>query len=154
MRGAYLFTKDRSSWWKLWYSPGQNADNCKTSRDPKTREDDTLDVFFGLDDSLGSCLKLPDGNTVKGEIESVSFVPASSHTMRIIVTAPLGKAIIPDEVLSACDQSNNTQLPTLATVSLRYAFVIKGRRIVPQPGNPPTEYGFAVAPTTNYRPFK
>jgi hypothetical protein len=185
MRGAYLFTKDRASWWKLWYSPGQNADNCKkitasdardllvcqasdshqgvadsflylldASRDPKTREDDTLDVFFGLDDSLGSCLKLPDGNTVKGEIESVSFVPASSHAMRIIVTARLGKAIIPDEVLSACDQSNNTRPPTIATVSLRYAFVIKGRRIVPQAGNPPTKYGFAMAPTTGYWPFK
>jgi hypothetical protein len=186
MRGAYLFTKDRSSWWKLWYNPGENADDCKritasdardllvcqasdshqgvadsflylldASQDPSTRENDTLDVFFGLDDSLGSCVKLPDGNTVKGEIESVSFAPASSaHAMRIIVTARLGKAVIPDEVLSACDQSNNTRQPTVATVSLRYEFVVKGRKIVPEPGNPPTEYGFAVAPTTGYQPFK
>jgi hypothetical protein len=185
MRGAYLFTKDRSFWWKLWYSPGQIADACKkitasdardllvcaasdshqgvgdsflylldASRDPKTREDDTLDVFFGLDDSLGSCLKLPDGNTVKGEIESVSFAPASSYPMRIIVTARLGKAAVPDDVLSACDQSNNARPPTIATVSLRYEFVLNGRKIVPEPGNPPSEYGFAVAPTTAYQPFK
>jgi hypothetical protein len=186
MRGAYLFTKDRSSWWKLWYNSRENTDDCKkvaasdgrdllvchawdshqgvgdsflylldASQDPSTGGDDTLDVFFGLDDSLGSCLKLPDGNTVKGEIESVSFAPASSsHAMRITVTARLGKAVIPDEVLTACDLSNNTRPPTIATVSLRYAFVLKGRKIVPEPGNPPNEYGFAVAPTTSYRPFK
>jgi hypothetical protein len=186
MRGAYLFTKDRSTWWKLWYSPGQNADDCKkvadsdgrdllvclasdmhhgvgdsflylldASQDPSTRENDTLDVFFGLDDSLGSCVKLPDGDTVKGEIESVSFAPASTpRPLRITVNARLGKAVIPDEVLSICDQSNNTQPPTIATVSLRYEFIFNGRKIVPQPGNPATEYGFAVAPTTSYQPFK
>jgi hypothetical protein len=124
-------------------------------QDPSQRENDTLDVFFGLDDSLGSCVKLPNGNTVKGEIEAVSFAPASSSpAVRITVTARLGKAVIPDEVLSACDQSNNTRQPTIATVSLRYAFVFNGRKMVPQPGNRPTLYGFAVAPTTGYRPFK
>jgi len=186
LRGAYLFTKDRSSWWKLWYSPGENADDCKKvaapdgrdllvcaasdmhqgvgdsflylldpGQDPSTRENNTLDIFFGLDDSLGSCVKLPDGNTVKGEIESVSFGPApASHGLRITVVAQLGKAIIPDAVLSDCDQSNNTRLPSIATASLRYNFILNGRKIVPEAGNPPTEYGFAVAPTTGYRPFK
>jgi hypothetical protein len=186
MRGAYLFTKDRSSWWKLWYSPGENTDDCKkltasdgrdllvcqasdmhhgvadsflylldAGQDPSTRENDTADIFFALDNSLGSCVKLPDGSTVKGEIESVSFAPASTpHPPRITVTARLGKAVIPDEVLSACDQSNNTRQPIVATVSLRYEFTFNGRKIVPEPGNPPTEYGFAVAPTTAYRPAK
>ncbi len=120
-----------------------------------TRADDTVDIFFGLDDSLGSCVRVPNGATVTGKIESVSFTPASAaHSLRIIVTAQLGKAAIPDRVLAACDQSNNTHLPTIATVSLRYKFILSGRKIVPQPGNPPTEYGFAVAPTTAYRPWK
>ena len=186
MRGAYLFTKDRSAWWKLWYVPGENSDDCKkltasdgrdllvcqasdshqgvydsflylldAGQDPNTRADDTLDVFFGLDDSLGSCLKLPDGTTVTGEIESISFSPASAaQALRISIAARLGKAAIPDQVLAACDQSNNTQPPTIATVSLRYNFIFNGRKMVPQPGNPPTQYGFAVAPTTAYRPWK
>lgn len=186
MSGAYLFTKDRSSWWKLWYSPGENADDCKkiaasdgrdllvcqasdshhgvadsflylldAGQDPNARENDTLDIFFGLDDSLGSCVKLPDGGTVKGEIESVSFAPASTpDPLRITVTARLGKAVIPDEVLSICDQSNGTRQPIIATVSLRYEFTFNGRKIWPEPGNPPTEYGFAIAPTTSYRPAK
>jgi hypothetical protein len=29
MSGAYLFTKEGSSWRKVWYSSGQNADDCK-----------------------------------------------------------------------------------------------------------------------------
>ena len=124
-------------------------------RDPNTQENDTLDVFFGLDDSLGSCVKLPDGNTVKGEIESVVFAPASTaRPLRITVTARLGKAVIPDEVLGICDQSNNTRVPMVATVSLRYEFTFNGRKLVPEPGNPPTEYGFAVAATTAYQPMK
>jgi hypothetical protein len=185
MRGAYLFTKDRSYWWKLWYSPRENADDCKKiaaadgrdvlicqasdmhqgvadsflylldpGLDP-TQQPDTMDIFFGVDDSLGSCVKLPDGSTVKGEVESVSFSPASPPSAtRITVTARLGKAIIPDRVLSICDQSNNTRPPAIATVSRRYQFLFNGKRIVPQRTNPPTAYGFAMPPTTSYRPWK
>ena len=185
MRGAYLFTKDQSSWRKLWYSPRENADDCKKvpasggrdllicqasdmhqgvgdfflylldpGLDP-TRQPDTMDIFFGLDDSLGSCVTLPDGSTVKGEIESVSFSPASPPpATRITVTARLDKAVIPDQVLSICDQSNNTRPPTIATVSMRYQFLFNGKKIVPQRTNPPTAYGFAVPPTTTYRPWR
>ena len=98
-------------------------------------------------------MKLPDGTTITGEIESVSFLPAPAHTARITVVARLGKAVIPDDVLSTCDLSNGTRQPTIATVSLRYQFMFNGKRIVPQRRNPPTAYGFAVPPTTSYRPF-
>jgi len=41
--------------------------------DPRTREDNSLDLFFDVTDSLGSCVALPEGNTLSGKIESVSF---------------------------------------------------------------------------------
>jgi hypothetical protein len=40
----------------------------EADRDPSTRKDNSLDIFFGLDDSLGSCTQLPDGTTVSGKI--------------------------------------------------------------------------------------
>ncbi len=148
MSGAYLFTKEGSSWRKVWYGAGENASDCKkltgsdgrdllvcegadmhqgvgdwflylldAGQDPSKREDNTLDIFFGVDDSLGGCTQLPDGAVVSGAIESVSFSPAKApHAVRISVTARLGKAAIPAKILSDCYIKPN---PTIAAVRIR-----------------------------------
>jgi hypothetical protein len=184
--GAYLFTREGSSWRKVWYAAAENASDCKkltgsdgrdllvcegadmhqgvgdwflylldAGQDPSQRKDDTLDIFFGLDDSLGGCTQLPDGTVVSGAIESVSFSPAkASHAMRITVTARLGKAAIPAKIMSDCDQSNGKILPTIATVRRRYEFLFNGRKVVPDAKNPPTDRAWAVAPLTSYRAGK
>jgi len=124
-------------------------------QDPSKQDDNTLNIFFGLDDSLGSCVKLPDDTTLTGAINSVSFAPAPGpHAVRITVTARLGKAAIPDKVLEDCDQSNGEHRPRIATVSRQYGFIFDGQKIVPARRNPPTKYGWAVAPSTSYRPAK
>jgi len=130
--GSYLFTKERSSWRKVWYAAGQNADDCKElpasdGRDLLVCED--RDQHFGvadsflylldagqdptkredrtldiLDDSVGGCKQLPDGIVQSGAIESVSFPQATSpHAVRITVTARLGRAI-PPKILNNFDQ--------------------------------------------------
>ena len=183
MSGAYLFTKERSSWRKVWYAAGENARDCKklpgsdgrdllvcegqdmhqgvgdsflylldAGQDPSTREDNTLDIFFGLDDSLGSCTQLADGTTLSGTIQSVSFSPASKpDTVRITVSARLGKAAIPAKILYDCNQSNFEIRPAITTVLRRYEFLFNGRKIVPDANNPPMEHAWAVAPQTSYR---
>jgi hypothetical protein len=50
-------------------------------QDPSKREDNTLDIFFGLDDSLESCTQLPDGTVQSGRIESVSFFPPARRIL-------------------------------------------------------------------------
>ena len=185
MSGAYLFTKEASSWRKVWYGPGENASDCKrvtasdgrdllvcegadmhqgvgesflylldAGHDPSKREDNSLDIFFGLYDSLGSCTQLQDG-TLSGKIESVSLIPASAlGAVRITVTARLGKAVIPDKILYSCNQSDFKRRPTIATVLRRYQFVFDGQKVVPDERNPPTENGWAVAPMTSYSAAK
>lgn len=186
MSGAYLFTRERSSWRKVWYGAGENASDCKklsatggrdvlvcegqdthqgvgdsflylldAGQDPSKREDNTLDIFFGLDDSLGSCTALPDGTVLSGAIESVLFSPASApHNVRITVTARLGKAAIPDKILYECNQSNFNIRPEIVTVLRRFEFLFDGQNIVPDAKNPPTEHKWALAPLTSYRTQK
>jgi hypothetical protein len=104
--GAYLFTKERSSWRRVWYRAGENASDCKklTGSDGRdllvcegadmhqgvgdwflylldagqdpSKVEDNIVGFFGLDDSLGGCTQLPDGTVLTGAIEAVSFSPA------------------------------------------------------------------------------
>jgi hypothetical protein len=120
--------------------------------DPSKRENDTLDTFFGLDDSLGACLKMPDGKVQTGEIESVSFGPVSaSRTVRITVVARLGKALVPENAMSTCIEGPK---PLIATVSRCYQFTFNGKKIVPGLRDPSTKYGFAEAPTTSYQAVK
>jgi hypothetical protein len=123
-------------------------------QDPSKRQEDTLDIFFGLDDSLGGCTELPDGTVLTGAIESVFFSPAKAHTVRISVTARLGKAAIPAKIMNDCDQSNGKIRPAIATVPRRYEFLFDGRKVVPDAKNPPTKYAWAVAPLTSYSPVK
>jgi len=123
-------------------------------QDPSKREDNTLDIFFGLDDSLGGCTQLPDGTVLSGAIESVSFSPTKAHAVRISVTARLGKAAIPTKIMSDCDQSDGKIRPIIATVPRRYEFLFNGRKIVPDAKNPPTDRAWVVAPVTSYRPGK
>lgn len=175
--GVYLFTRDRSRWLKVWYNPSQNLDDCKklTGSDGRDRlvcaasdmhfgvadsflylvdpgldpdrQPDTWDVFFAVNDSLGGCVKMPDGTTVTGKIESVALVPAPQPpAVRITATARLGKAQIPDEVMSACDEGAK---PAIATVSRRYEFLFDGKKIQPDPKNPPID-----PPTTSYQAVK
>lgn len=186
MSGAYLFTKERSSWRKVWYGAGWNASDCKKLRgsggrdllvcegrdmhqgvgdsflylldpgqDPSKREDNTLAIFFGLDDSLESCTQLPDGTAQSGRIESVSFSAAGApDTVRITVTARLGKAAIPARILYDCNQSDGKIRPAIVTVLRRYEFVFNGQTVVPDAKNPPTENAWAVAPRVSYRSGK
>jgi len=183
MSGAYLFTRERFAWRKVWYGAGENASDCKKlsgsdgrdvlicegqdmhqgvgdsflylldpGQDRSKRADNILDIFFGLDDSLGSCTQLPDGTVLRGAIESVAFSPASApNTMRITVTARLGKAAIPARILDDCNQSNFTIRPTIVTVLRRYVFLFNGQKVEPDAKNPPTEHAWAVAPRTSYR---
>jgi len=183
MSGAYLFTRERSSWRKVWYGAGENASDCKkltgsdgrdflvcegqdmhqgvadsflylldAGQDPGKREDNTLDIFFGLDDSLGSCTQLPDGTAVSGSIKSVSFSPSSEpHAVRISVTARLGKAAIPAKILYDCNQSDGKIRPKIATVLRRYEFLFDGRKVVLDSKNPPTEHAWAIAPQTSFQ---
>lgn len=184
MSGAYLFTKDGSSWRKVWYAAGENASDCKkllgsdgrdllvcegqdmhqgvadsflylldAGRDPRTREDNSLDIFFGLDDSLGSCTALPDGTVLSGKIESVSFSAKDvRNIVGITVIARLGKAAIPERILHDCVQSNGNARPAMATVLRRYDFLFDGRKVLPKAKNPPTENAWAVAPRTSHHP--
>jgi hypothetical protein len=186
MSGAYLFTKQGSSWRKVRYNPGWNADDCKKlpgsdgrdrlvceatdghqgfadsflylldpGRDPRERENNSLDVFLDATDSLGSCVALPDGTVLSGKIESVTFDPAEeAHAVRITVATRLGKAIIPEKTMFACDQSDCKRKPTVTTVLRRYEFHFDGQKVVPLPGNPPVTSGVAEAPTTSYQPPK
>jgi len=180
--GTYLFTKDQAFWRKVWYDPRENTDDCKKlaasdsrdllvcsaqdmhqglgdsflylldpGQDPDWKPQ-TLDIFFGVDDTVGGCVKMPDATTVSGTIEQVTFVPAPKPPqVRISVKARVGKAVIPDAVLNAC-YTGIPATPAIATVSLRYNFIFTGQKIVAAPGNPPTKYNFAVAPLTAYHP--
>jgi hypothetical protein len=175
--GVYLLTKNRSLWLKVWYNPHQNLDDCKklTGSDGRDRlvcaasdmhfgvadsflylvdpgldpdrQPDTWDLFFTVDDSLGGCVKMPDGTTVTGEIESISFAPEPQPpAVRITANARLGKAQISDKILSACEQGAK---PSIATVSRRYEFLFDGKKILPDPKNPPID-----PPTTSYQAVK
>ena len=183
MSGAYLFTKAGSSWRKVRYMAGMNADDCKKlpgsdgrdrlvceaadmhqgfsdvflylldpGRDPHDRDEDSLGVFLDVTDSLGSCVALSDGTVLKGEIESVSFAPAREpHAVRITVATRLGKAVIPEKIMTACDQSDRKTKVIVATIARRYEFLFDGQKIVPLPGNPALQSGvMAEAPTTSY----
>ena len=182
MSGAYLFTKQGSSWRKVRYTAAENADDCKklpgsdgrdllvcessdmhqgvadwflylmdAGRGQSRNEDGPLQVFFGIEDSFGSCVNLADGGMTTGRIESVSFVPASTvPSVRIIVTARLGKAVLPDKAMKKC-QPGREKGVTLTTVPRRYVFLLDGRKITPARGNPPMESTVAVAPKTSYR---
>lgn len=186
MSGAYLFTKQGSSWRKVRYTPGWNADDCKKlggsdgrdrlvceaadmhqgfadsflylldpGREPRGQEDNSLDVFLDVTDSLGACVALSDGTVLSGKIESVTFTPAGeAHQVRISVATRLGKAIIPEKIMFACDQSDRKLKPTVATVLRRYEFLFDGQKVVPLPGNPPANAGVAEAPTTSFQPPK
>jgi hypothetical protein len=186
MSGAYLFTKQESSWRKVRYVAGANADDCKKlpGSDGRDRlvceaadmhqgfgdsflylldpgrdrrpEDNSLEVFLDVTDSLGSCVALSDGTVLSGKIESVSFAPASEpHGTRITVVTQLGKAVIPERIISGCNQSNRKPKVTVATVARRYEFLFDGQKVVSLPGNPAMQNGvMAEAPTTSYRQLK
>lgn len=125
-------------------------------QDPREREDNGLDLFLDVTDSLGSCVALPDGTVLSGQIESVSFTPTSEpHAVRITVATRLGKAVIPEKIMFACDQSDRKLKPTVATVLRRYEFVFDGQKVVPGQGSPPMHNGVvADPPTTSYHPPK
>ena len=167
--GGFLFTKDGASWRKVWYGASEAEDHCKklTAADgrdllvceaqdmhqgfadtflyvmvPGKTEENGLNIFFSVDDSLGSCVSLPDGAVESGSIESVSF-----HGTRIVVVAQVGKAIVPQKVLEDCGMSNFQRKPIITTVRRRYEFLFDGQNVTPIPGNPPTE-----APVTSWSP--
>jgi hypothetical protein len=120
-------------------------------RAPGKPEDNSLDVFLDVTDSLGSCVALPDGTVLSGKIESVSFAPSSEpHTVRITVDTRLGKAVIPEKIMSACSGSASKPKLTVATVAQRYEFLFDGQKTVPLPGNPMTQNGTTDAPITSY----
>jgi hypothetical protein len=181
MSGSYLFTKQRASRRKVWYSAGEDADDCKKlpgsdgrdrlvcegsdmhqgvadwflytmdpGQDPQKQENGPLEVFFDVNDTLGSCQTLPEGAMTSSRIESVSFVPVPTHhATRIIVLARLGKAVVPEDAMASCQPGSKNRLD-IATVPRRYRFVFDGRKVTPTPGNPPTEYNVAVAPATSW----
>jgi hypothetical protein len=124
-------------------------------KDPTKREDNTLDIFFGLDDSRGSCVQLPDGTALSGVMESVSFSRASaSHAVRTTVTTRLGRAAIPAKVLYDCNQSDAKIRPTIVTVVRRYRFPFNGQKVEPDAKNTPMQHAWAVAPRRSYRAGK
>ena len=181
MSGSYLFTKQGASWRKVWYSSGEDGDDCKKlpgsagrdllvcegsdmhqgvadwflytmdpGQDPAKQENGPLQVFFDVNDTLGSCQALPGGAMTSGRIESVSFVPvAGRHAIRIVIVARLGKAVVPEDAMASCQPGSKNRL-AIATVPRRYRFVFDGRKISPAPGNPPTDYNVAVAPATSW----
>jgi hypothetical protein len=184
MSGSYLFTKAGPSWRKVWYNAGELADDCKKltgsdgrdrlvcegsdmhqgvadwflywidpGRDPRKEENGPLELFFGVNDTLGSCVYLPGGAIATGKIESVSFVPSPAPSVRILVTARVGKAEVPDKAMESCHPGPQNRL-AITTVQRNYDFVFDGRGVVPRRGNPPTDNGRAIAPTTSYRVAK
>src|SRR5580658_3354462 len=109
----------------------------------KMRETLTWAYFFGVTGTLAACFKLPDGDVDSGKIESVSFVSAPArHAVRIVVTARLGKAAIPDRIFGNCHVLQDKL--RIATVRRRYEFLFDGRRVVPSRTNPPTRYEAAI----------
>ena len=184
--GAFLFTKKGTSWRKVRYSPGENADDCKklTGSDGRDlliceasdghfdgpdwflylmdaghprwetlRDSFGREYFFDVTDTLATCAKLPDGDVLSGNIESVSFMPAPArHAVRILVTARLGKAAIPDKLMEICPVLQGAL--RIATVRRRYEFLFDGQRVAPAPSNPPIENTNAVAPRTSYTAVK
>jgi hypothetical protein len=112
-------------------------------KDPGKIPDNSLDLFFDVMDSLGSCATLPDGTVRSGVIKSVTFQP------RIQVIARVGQATVPAKAMEACDSLHNKV--TIRTVPRRYEFTFDGSKIVPARENPPSENMWtAVAPTTSY----
>ena len=178
MSGAYLFTKDGSGWRKVRYIAGQNADDCKRLTGTDGRDllvcegsdmhqgvadwflylmdvgtDREAAYFLDVNDTLATCTRLPDGDATSGKIESVSFVPASAPSaVRIVVTARLGKAAIPDKLLENCAYREGAL--RIATASRRYEFLFDGKTVVPSHRNPPTENTRAIAPRTSYHTAK
>jgi hypothetical protein len=139
--GAHDMHQGAADWFLYLVDAGQ---------DPAKRDDDALDIFFAVDDTLGGCVKFPDGTVEAGKIDSVSFAPASAEfATRITVTAHLGKAVVPDKALVACVFSQ-PGAPQIATRALQFRFTFGGQSIVPDPANPPMQYGTAVAPVTSY----
>jgi hypothetical protein len=124
-------------------------------RDPRTMDpqDDTSrgDIFFDVGDSLRGCVRLPDGTVLGGAIERVEFVPLEEERqVRIVVTARLGRAVVPNDIFrKACAPGLPSGL-RLATVLRRYEFVFDGQEIVPSADNPPLSNRSAVAPRTSY----
>lgn len=109
------------------------------------------DIFFDVGDSLHSCVRLPDGTVLSGAIERVEFVPLEEQRqVRIVVTARLGRAVVPNDIFrKACAPGVSTGL-RLVTVLRRYGFVFDGQDIVPAADNPPLSNRSAVAPRTSY----
>ena len=93
---------------------------------------------------------MPDGTTITGRIDSVSFDPAPAPpAVRVTVTAHAGKAVLTEKMLEACSYSL-PGAPQIATVALKYQFTFDGQKMAPDAANPPSEYSTAVAPVTSY----
>lgn len=128
-------------------------------RDPSTIDpmNDTSrgDIFFDVNDSLRSCVKLQDGTVLSGAMERVEFVLLEeARQVRIVVTARLGRAIVPNDVFrKACAAGLSSGL-RIATVVRRYEFVFDGQEIVPSDKNPPMRNRTAVAPQTSFTTAK
>ncbi|MGO9242874.1 MAG: hypothetical protein ACLQBJ_18895 [Bryobacteraceae bacterium] len=124
-------------------------------RDPRTlnSQNDTSrgDIFFDVGDSLQGCVRLADGTVLSGAMERVEFVPLEQdRQVRIVVTARLGRAVVPNDIFrKACAPGLSKGL-RLATVLRRYSFVFDGQDVVSDADNPPLSNRAAVAPRTSY----
>ncbi len=179
MSGSYLFTRDGPAWRKVRYEAGVNAFDCKkmTGLDSRDRlvcagsdmhqgfgdeflclldpgnDTSRFDIFFFFDvgDSLRGCVRLLDGTVLSGAIEQVEFAPLQEQRqVRIVVTARLGRAVVPNDIFRKTCAPGLSKGLRLATALRRYEFVFDGQDIVPAAGNPPLSHRSAVAPRTSY----
>jgi hypothetical protein len=117
---------------------------------PKYSDYEPLGLFLDVQDSASNCAAFNDSSVRSGRIDQVEFQQiAPDYNVRIVITARLGKAVVPRAVLAKCWGADHPNV-TIATVQERYSFVFDGDKIVPDPRNPPMEDGTAIAPVTSY----
>jgi hypothetical protein len=167
--GSVLLARNALSWRRVRYVAGMIADQCRklnasdgrdrlicrSDHDGQGVHDPSLFVldpgaplesgqtgFIGVEDTTWTCGDFQNGIIRSGMIERVEFaaLPAKYHS-RIVVTARLGKASIPEKTKS-CNPRLNV---AVATVPRRYEFTFDGVKVLPDPKNPPT-----AAPSTSY----
>jgi hypothetical protein len=115
------------------------------SESPDHSSQATHPTFFAVEDNKGT------GATPvqSGTIARVEFVNLARHKVRIVVSAVLGQATVPPEVIERAESALGPS-PQVATVSRRYEFVFDGEKVLPGQTNPPMEGVVAVAPRTSY----
>ena len=175
--GSFLFTRTGASWHRVRYVAGMTAFDCRKLKGSDRRDrlvcgaedggqghfasflyllDPGLDrddhrVFFAVEDTTGAG-PLPDGVMQSGGIDRVEFVdlPGRPTHVRIIVTAHLGKAVVPADIVERRN-SGLGEPPEIATVPRRYEFLFDGEKVLPGGSNPPLQGSTAVVPLTSLR---